>query len=97
MIAPHLPEIDFAAERRRHLERVGTAETLDLEEAAAVLKIDPETASDLIKDGAIPAARVGRKYVILRRDVMDYLTAVIAKQTADRMGGSPVRSSRRGR
>lgn len=41
--------------------------------------------ADLISSGAIPAARVGRAYVMLTTDVMNYVEGVIIRQTAERM------------
>lgn len=59
--------------------------TVDLQGAADLLKVHPKTVVDLINSGAIPAARVGRAYVMLTKDVMSYVEGVILRQTAERM------------
>lgn len=62
-------------------------ETLDVPGAAALMNIHPETALLLIGRGVLPAGKVGRAYVLLKKDVMAYVERVIAQQTAARMGG----------
>ena len=62
--------------------------TLDVDQAAEMLKIHPKTVKDLIASGAIPAAKIGRAYVMLTRDVMHYIDNMISQQTAQRMGAS---------
>ena len=59
--------------------------TVDVTGAAALLKVHPKTVLDLISDGVLPAARVGRAYVMLTRDVMAHIEQQIAAQTAERM------------
>ena len=66
--------------------------TLDILSASKLLCVHPNTIARLIHSGDIPAARIGRAYVMLERDVMDYATNQIVKQTAQRMGvAKPVR------
>jgi excisionase family DNA binding protein len=96
MSAMDIAEVDFAAERRRHLEHVGSSTTYDTEEAAAVLKVHPKTVEELIDTKAIPAAKIGRKWVMLKKDVLAYVEQQIVAQMAQRMGGGPVRRKRRG-
>ena len=43
--------------------------TLTLDEAAAVLKTTAETVSDAIHNRGLPAARIGRAYVLVEEDV----------------------------
>lgn len=62
--------------------------TLDVDQAAEMMKIHPKTVTDLIASGAIPAAKIGRAYVMLTRDVMHYIDNMISQQTAQRMGAS---------
>lgn len=70
--------------------------TCDIHQAADLLKIHPETVLDLIAKCVIPAAKVGRSYVMLESDVLAYLTQQITQQTAERMGGTPLpKKSRR--
>lgn len=65
--------------------------TLDLQGAAALMKIHPVTLGRMINDGKIPAARIGRAYVMLERDVLGYVERQIAAQTASK-GGRDSRS-----
>lgn len=60
--------------------------TLDILGAAELLKVHPKTVLDLIHDCVIPAARIGRSYVIMEKDVLDYVEQQIVAQTAKRMG-----------
>lgn len=60
--------------------------TVDLLGAADLLKVHPKTVQDLIKCGALPAARVGRSYVLMTRDVLGHIEAAIIAQTAQRLG-----------
>ncbi|MDR7295461.1 hypothetical protein J2X16_000782 [Pelomonas aquatica] len=49
------------------------------------MKIHPKTVVDHINSGALPAAKIGRAYVMLTRDVMALITRQVAEQTAARM------------
>lgn len=60
--------------------------TLDVPGAAGMLKIHPKTVLDLISAGALPAAKVGRSYVLLTSDVLRHLENQIVRQTAARLG-----------
>lgn len=61
------------------------SETLNIREAAEILKIHVKTAEDLVRDGEIPAGKIGRAYVLMRRDVVRYAEKAILQQTADRL------------
>ena len=61
-------------------------ETVDVKGAADLMKVHPETIKELIAACALPAARVGRAYVLLRRDVLAYVEREIVNQTARRLG-----------
>lgn len=61
--------------------------TLDIAGAADMLKVHPHTVRDLINAGALPAAQVGRAYVILTSDVLAFIEQQVARQTAERLGG----------
>lgn len=60
--------------------------TVDITEAADILKVHPNTVQDLISKGFLPAAKIGRAYVILVRDLVAYIEAQVVHQTAIRMG-----------
>jgi excisionase family DNA binding protein len=49
------------------------ASTLSLDEAAALLKTTAETVSDCIHNRRLPAARIGRAYVLVDEDVIAWL------------------------
>ena len=62
-----------------------TSATVDINGAAELLKVHPKTVLDLISAGVLPAARVGRAYVLLTKDVLDHITQQIINQTAERL------------
>lgn len=59
--------------------------TLNVKTAAEVLQVHPNTVEKLIASCDLPAARVGRAYVILTKDVMAYIENQVCRQTAERM------------
>lgn len=59
--------------------------TLNTTEAAKALKVHENRVLKLIDDGEIPAAKIGRAWVMLERDVLQYLENQILKQTAQRL------------
>ncbi len=60
--------------------------TLSVPEAADVLKVHPKTVLELINAGAIPAAKIGRAFVMLTSDVLIYVKDQATRQTAERIG-----------
>jgi len=60
--------------------------TCSISEAARLLKVHEETVKDLVHAHKIPAAKIGRAWVMLERDVLEYLERQIQLQTAARMG-----------
>lgn len=73
--------------------------TLDLRGAAALMNVHPRTVEAMARDGRLPAAKIGRAYVLLQDDVMAFIAQQIASQTAERGEGMPsgaVRSKARG-
>jgi excisionase family DNA binding protein len=59
--------------------------TVDVPQAAEMMKVHPKTVLDLIDSGAIRAGKVGRSYVMLTRDVLAHIEGEIVRQTAARM------------
>lgn len=59
--------------------------TVDINGAAELMKIHPKTVLDLINAGTIPAARVGRAYVLMTRDVLAHVEQQIINQTAEKL------------
>jgi excisionase family DNA binding protein len=53
--------------------------TLTLDEAAAVLKTHPDTVADCIRHRGLPAARIGRAYVLVDEDVIGWLRTQYGK------------------
>ena len=69
------------------------ANTLSLDEAAAMLKTTSETVSDCIRSRGLPAAKIGRAWVLVDDDVISwlrqqYLVAVGGIRTAPRKTGA---------
>lgn len=59
--------------------------TETIQTAAGLLKVHPKTVLDMISSCELPAAKVGRAYVILTSDVMAYIERAVVQQTAKRM------------
>jgi len=60
--------------------------TVNITEAATILKVHEKTVADLIHAGAFPAAKVGRAWVMMEKDVLKYVENQIINQTAQRLG-----------
>lgn len=72
-----------------------SAVTVNTIGAAEILCVHPKTIEDLIRDGHIPAAKVGRSWVMMTRDVLAYAEKAITEQTAKRLGVSRKASPKR--
>jgi len=59
--------------------------TCDVKEAAELMKTHPETVKDLIGKGVIPAAKIGRAWVIKTSDVLAHIDREVARQYATLM------------
>lgn len=59
-----------------------------------MLNVHTNTVAKLIDSGELPAAKIGRSYVLLYKDVMQYIENMIVRQTAERMGGQPIKRRR---
>lgn len=66
--------------------------TCNVEQAAAMLNVHPNTIFDLIGKCALPAAKIGRAWVMKRQDILDFLDAQIIRQTRERMTSPHARS-----
>jgi len=61
-----------------------TFETMDLQTAAAYLGAKTETISQLARKGELPGAQIGKGWIFLREDVLDFLRKRIAAETEKR-------------
>jgi excisionase family DNA binding protein len=61
--------------------------TLSIVEAASMMKVHTQTVRDMIHSGLLRAAQIGRAYVLLEKDVMQFIEAQVVAQTAKRVGG----------
>lgn len=50
-----------------------TDDPLDADQAAAILRCEPETAEALMRSGELPATKIGRGWVTLRSYVIEFL------------------------
>lgn len=62
-----------------------TASTVGVPEAAALMKVHANRVLELIAEGTLPAAKVGRAWVMLTRDVLTYVENQIIEQTSKRL------------
>lgn len=72
-------------------------QTYDTDGAAALLHVDRDTVLQLINAGELPAAKIGRNWVVTEEHLSEYLRCVIDKQTSARrdavqQGGIPQRT-----
>lgn len=68
--------------------------TLNLQRAAELLCVHDKTAERLAIDGTIPAGKIGRRWVFMERDVLDYIERQIVAQTQRRRLGDAQPSKR---
>lgn len=65
--------------------------TVGIKGAADLLNVHPKTVEDLIREGRIPAGKVGRAWVMLTKDVLAYLERLIIEQTGERLAARRTR------
>lgn len=58
--------------------------TYDINETAEFLKVDRATALGLAGSGELPGAKVGRAWVFLESDLVDYLRDRVRRETTER-------------
>ena len=56
-------------------------DTLNAADAAAVLHADQETVLMLARKGELPGAKIGKSWVFLRSDVLEYLSNRVKQET----------------
>lgn len=65
-----------------------SAETLDVQEAAAMLKCSPQTVLELAECGELPGCKIGIGWVFLRDAIKQYLWLQTQSQQAERRSKS---------
>ncbi len=60
------------------------SETMDADQVAAFLRADAETVRQFARSGDLPGTRIGKGWIFLKTDVLDFLRARIAADTARR-------------
>ncbi len=58
--------------------------TYDINEAADFLKVDRATALERAASGELPGAKIGRAWVFLESDLVEYLRDKVRRQTTER-------------
>ena len=59
-------------------------QTLDVDECASFLKVHPTTVLELAAAGELPGAKIGRAWVFLQDDVVEYLRGQVRAQVLQR-------------
>lgn len=59
-------------------------DTLDVQQAAAMLHADPDTVLSIARSGELPGTKIGRSWVFLRCDLLCFLQKRIDTDTAQR-------------
>jgi excisionase family DNA binding protein len=72
------------AEKTDEAAARASADTLDVNEAAAMLKIAPRTVTELAHSGELPGCKIGISWVFLREALMHYLRQQTELQTRER-------------
>lgn len=66
------------------------ARTFDLTECAEFLCVHETTAQELAKNGTLPGAKIGRSWVFLEEDLVEYVRSEVRRQRAERQAESEV-------
>lgn len=60
-------------------------DTLDIVEAAELLKVSAETVREMASSGQLVGAKIGVAWVFIKDDLMDYLRIETRRQTNERL------------
>jgi excisionase family DNA binding protein len=66
------------------------AKTFDIDECADFLKVDRNTALKLAQQGDLPGARIGRAWVFLEDDIVEYLRVRVRQQMTERQNDNVI-------
>ena len=66
------------------------ARTFDIDECADFLKVDRNTALKLAQQGDLPGAKIGRAWVFLEDDMVEYLRVRVRQQMTERQNDNVV-------
>jgi excisionase family DNA binding protein len=86
--------IDLGAKRgisKTPITDLSMMKTYDIIEAAEFLKVDRTTALELAGLGELPGAKIGRAWVFMESDLVDYLRDKVRRQTNQRREDQDVR------
>ena len=64
--------------------------SLDVDECATFLKVDRTTVLKLAAEGVLPGAKIGRSWVFPEGLLIEYLTAEVRRQQAERRHGAGI-------
>jgi excisionase family DNA binding protein len=67
--------------------------TLDIHECADFLKINVVTAYEMAAAGKLPGAKIGRSWVFLMDDLVEYLRGKVREQQAKRLEANALTSA----
>ena len=85
MFCTHVAQAIRPVRRNQGNELVNTGHpTLDLKEAADFLKISQTTAQEMAASGELPGAKIGRAWVFLQEDLVDWLRDQVKSQRSER-------------
>ncbi len=59
-------------------------ETMDSEECAALLRCSIDQVEELVRNGDIPGVKLGRGWLFVRADLLDYIAELARQQAAER-------------
>lgn len=68
-----------------------TSLTVGVLEAAGLMHVHPNRVLEMIAAGTLPAAKIGRAWVMLHRDVLDFVERQIIEQTGARLAARRTR------
>jgi excisionase family DNA binding protein len=60
-------------------------ETVNAEQAAALMFAESETVLELARSGTLPGTKIGKSWVFLREDVLTFLRQRVREDTAERL------------